>query len=378
MKEIGLYIHIPFCKSKCYYCDFTSFSNQENIVEKYIENLVKELSIYKEIIKEDRIKTIFIGGGTPSYIDEKHIEQILKFIRANFNIETLEEVTIEINPGTLDIKKAKVYKNAGINRISMGVQTLNDTHLKNIGRIHTQKEFYDSYDILRKAGFTNINVDFIFGLPDETIEDVEENLKAIESLKPEHVSYYGLILEKDTPLYRLNKNNKLNLPSESQEREMYHLIKKRLKNMGYRHYEISNFALKEKECKHNILYWTIEPYIGVGLSSHSYLNNRRFWNRDNFKDYFIDLNKGILPIEGGEDTNRDMEIAEFSIMSLRLIEGIDKKRFKERFEKDIKYYFKQIINKHLKDGLIVENDNFIKLTSKGLDLSNLVEIDFLL
>ncbi|OLS03390.1 radical SAM family heme chaperone HemW [Tissierella creatinophila] len=378
MKEIGLYIHIPFCKSKCYYCDFTSFSNQENIVEKYIENLVKELSIYKEIIKEDRIKTIFIGGGTPSYIDEKHIEQILKFIRANFNIETLEEVTIEINPGTLDIKKAKVYKNAGINRISMGVQTLNDTHLKNIGRIHTQKEFYDSYDILRKAGFTNINVDFIFGLPDETIEDVEENLKAIESLKPEHVSYYGLILEKDTPLYRLNKNNKLNLPSESQEREMYHLIKKRLKNMGYRHYEISNFALKEKECKHNILYWTIEPYIGVGLSSHSYLNNRRFWNRDNFKDYFIDLNKGILPIEGGEDTNRDMEIAEFSIMSLRLIEGIDKKRFKERFKKDIKYYFKQIINKHLKDGLIVEDDNFIKLTSKGLDLSNLVEIDFLL
>lgn len=378
MKAIGLYIHIPFCKSKCYYCDFTSFSNKENMIERYIGNLIEELNIYKDIVKESSIRTIFIGGGTPSYIDERYIEEILRFIRENFNIETLEEVTIEINPGTLDIVKARVYKNAGINRVSMGVQTLNDVHLKKIGRIHTQKEFYQSYDILREVGFENINLDFIFGLPDETIEDIEKNLKEIERLKPEHISYYGLILEKDTPLYKLDKNSKLNIPSESEEREMYYLIKKRLKGMGYNHYEISNFALKEKECKHNILYWTIESYIGVGLSSHSYLNNKRCWNREDFNNYFIDLSKGILPIKGGEDISKSMEISEFSIMGLRLIEGIDKKLFQKRFKQDINYFFKETIEKHLKDGLIVEDDNFIALTNKGLDLSNLVEVDFLL
>lgn len=378
MKEIGLYIHIPFCKSRCYYCDFTSFSNKENIVKRYIENLIKELNIYKEVVKEVSIKTIFIGGGTPSYIDEKHIERVLGFIKENFNIETLEEVTIEINPGTLDIGKARAYKSAGINRVSLGVQTLNDDHLKRVGRIHTQKQFYQSYDILRKSGFTNINLDFIFGLPAETIQDVEENLKEIERLKPEHISYYGLILEKNTHLYKLDKNGELNIPSESEEREMYYIIKQRLKDMGYIHYEISNFALKEKECKHNILYWTIESYIGVGISSHSYFNNKRYWNTNNLNKYFEDLGRGILPIEAGEDINRDMEISEFSIMGLRLIKGIDKKRFKKKFGKDINYYFRKTINKHLKDGLIVEDDNFIKLTNKGLDISNLVEVDFLL
>ena len=379
MEEIGLYIHIPFCKSKCYYCDFVSFQGKENIVDRYIENLIKELNLYKNIVKDVSIKTIFIGGGTPSYIDASHIERILGFVRGNFNTESLEEVTIEINPGTLDFEKAISYKNARINRVSMGVQTLNNAHLKKIGRIHTYEEFYQSYDILRKAGFTNINLDFIFGLPDETIEDVEANLKAIEQLKPEHISYYGLILEEGTPLYKLDKKGELKLPSESEEREMYYLIKKSLKNMGYIHYEISNFALKGKECKHNILYWKIQSYIGVGLSSHSYLNSRRYWNRDNFNDYFMDLDKGMLPIENGEDKRSDIdEVTEFCIMGLRLIEGIDKELFKKRFDKDINYYFKEVINKHLQDGLIVEDERSVKLTNKGLDLSNLVEVDFLL
>lgn len=379
MQEIGLYIHIPFCKNKCYYCDFVSFQGKENMVDRYIENLVKELDLYKKTVQDVSIKTIFIGGGTPSYIDASHIERILEFVRENFNMATLEEVTIEINPGTLDCEKAIAYKNAGINRISMGVQTLNDDHLKKIGRIHTQEEFYQSYNILRKAGFTNINLDFIFGLPDETIEDIEANLKGIEHLKPEHISYYGLILEEGTPLYKLDKKGELKLPSESEEREMYYLIKKRLKDMGYIHYEISNFKLKGRECKHNILYWKIQAYIGVGLSSHSYLNSRRYWNRDNFNDYFMDLGEGILPIDGGEDISRDIdEVTEFCIMGLRLIEGIDKELFEKRFNKDINYYFKEVVNKHLQDGLIVEDEQFIKLTDKGLDLSNLVEVDFLL
>lgn len=378
MEDISLYIHIPFCKSKCYYCDFTSFSAREDVVEKYIDRLMKELQIYRDVIKDRNVRTIFIGGGTPSYIEAKHIKRILDFIKDNYNTSSLEEVTIEINPGTMDLNKANIYKQAGINRVSIGVQTLNDKHLKKIGRIHSEKEFYDSYKILKAAGFTNINLDFIFGLPDEGLEDIRLNLEKIKLLKPSHISYYGLILEEGTYLNKLDKRGELNLPSESEEREMYYLIKESLKDMGYVHYEISNFSLQEKECKHNLIYWHIEPYIGVGLSSHSFLDKRRYWNRDNFSDYFKDIENHILPIESGEDISINTEISEFAIMNLRLIEGIDKSLFKKRFGKEIEGFFKDIIEKHLKDGLLKEDKRYISLTDKGLDLSNIVEVDFLL
>ncbi len=378
MKELGMYIHIPFCKAKCHYCDFTSFSGEDKIIDRYIENMIKELNIYKNNIKNFRIKTIFIGGGTPSHIDVKYIEKILKFIRENFNTENLQEVSIETNPGTINFEKAKRYKDAGIDRISMGVQTLNNSHLKNIGRIHSENEVYESLEILKRVGFTNINLDFIFGLPDESIEDVEENLRKIEKLKVSHISYYGLILEEGTPLYDLEKNGKLNLVSDIEEREMYYLIKRKLKAMGYHHYEISNFAIKDHECKHNILYWEIEEYIGIGLSSHSFLDGRRYWNRDKFTSYFSDIEKEILPIQSGEDIKLETEISEFTIMGLRLIKGIDKELFKNRFHRDIYYYYKENIKKHIDNKLLVEDDSHIKLTDRGMDLSNQVEVDFLL
>lgn len=378
MKELAIYIHIPFCKAKCYYCDFVSFAGKENWIDKYIDYLIKELDIYKTQVKDYSIKSIFIGGGTPSHIDAKHIERLLNFIKANFNTENMDEVTIETNPGTLDLEKVTSYKESGINRVSMGVQTLNDHHLKNIGRIHREEKVYESLDLLRKVGFKDINLDFIFGLPDETIKDVEENLNKIQILKPTHISYYGLILEKGTKLYNLEKSGKLNLPSDIKEREMYYLIKRRLKSMGYEHYEISNFACENYECKHNLLYWKIEEYIGLGLASHSFLNGRRYWNVDNFDDYFSALKNYHLPIENFELINLHTEASEFAIMGLRLIEGIDKELFKIRFKGDIGDYFEKEIEKHLKNGLLEENEKFLKLTSKGLDLSNQVEVDFLL
>lgn len=378
MENIGIYIHIPFCKAKCYYCDFTSFAGKENMIDKYIDNLIQELNMYKDKVKDKRVYSIFIGGGTPSHIDQKHIVRIIEFIKENFNNESLQEVTIEINPGTLDINKAKAYRKAGINRASMGVQTLNSEHLRKIGRIHNEKQVYESYKILRKAGFDNINLDFIFGLPDEVLEDVEKNLDLIEEIKPEHISYYGLILEADTYLYKLDLKGELNIPSEKEERQMYYLIKKRLKSMGYVHYEISNFSLKEKECKHNVLYWNILPYIGAGLSSHSYLDGRRYWNYNNFNEYFKAIESGNLPIESGEMSSLKDEISEFAIMGLRFIEGIDKTMFKKRFKNELSYYYKEAIKKHLEDGLLTEDKKRIKLTDKGLDLSNLVEVDFLL
>ena len=378
MEAVGIYIHIPFCNKKCYYCDFTSFSGKDDKIEDYIYYLIEELKIYKWIIKNRRIKSIFIGGGTPSSIDANYIDKILEFINNNFNIEALEEVTIEVNPGTLDREKVSIYKKAGINRISMGVQTFNEEILKKIGRIHDGEQVYNSYDLLREGGFENINLDFIFGLPDETIVDVRRNLDIIEELKPSHISYYGLILEEDTHLYNLYKRGYLNIPSDKEEREMYYLIKDRLNSIGYKHYEISNFSMEEKECKHNLLYWDIKEYIGLGLSSHSFLNGKRYWNRDNFKSYFSDLAGKELPVEGEETISLPIEISEFAIMGLRLIKGIDKSEFKKRFHESISYYYGDVIRKHVGNGLLEDNDGFIRLTSKGLDLSNKVEVDFLL
>ena len=378
MEAIGIYIHIPFCNKKCYYCDFTSFSGKDDKIEDYIYYLIEELKIYKRIIKNRRIKSIFIGGGTPSSIDAKYIGRILEVINNNFNIEALEEVTIEVNPGTLDLEKVKLYKKSGINRVSMGVQTFNDKTLKNIGRIHDGSQVSNSYDILKEGGFENINLDFIFGLPDETIVDVRRNLDIIEELKPSHISYYGLILEEDTHLYNLYKRGYLNIPSDKEEREMYYLIKDRLNSMGYKHYEISNFSMEEKECKHNLLYWDIKEYIGLGLSSHSFLNGKRYWNRNNFKSYFSDLAGKELPVEGEETISLPIEISEFAIMGLRLIKGIDKSEFKKRFHENISYYYGDVIRKHIGNRLLEDDDGFIRLTSKGLDLSNKVEVDFLL
>lgn len=244
MKDLALYIHIPFCEKKCFYCDFISFSNREEDIDKYINGLIMELSIYKEEIKDYYIKTIFIGGGTPSAIDHKYIQKILEYIYDNFNIEKLTEVTIEVNPGTLTLEKAKAYKNLGINRISLGLQTTKDETLKYIGRIHTLNDFYKSYEILKAVEFNNINVDLIFGLPNQKLEDILIDLEFISKLDINHISYYSLIIEPNTIMYKWYMEGKLNLPDEETERQMYHKAIDVLKDKGYIHYEISNFAKK--------------------------------------------------------------------------------------------------------------------------------------
>lgn len=378
MKEISLYIHIPFCISKCYYCDFSSFSNMNHRVDDYINSLINELNLYKERLKEYSIKTIFIGGGTPSSIAPKHIYNILQFIHKNFNTDKLIEVTIEANPGTLDKEKVKLYKEAGINRVSMGVQTLDNELLKSIGRIHDVEDFYRSYETLRKGDIKNINVDLIFGLPNQTIDNVISSLEKVIELGVEHISYYGLILEEGTRLHKLYKEGKLSLPDEDTERLMYHKATEYLISHGYNHYEISNYALPNFECKHNLVYWDVEPYLGVGLSSHSNMENKRFFNTSNINIYIENLNKKVIPIENEEIIDKDTEIEEFCILGLRKISGIDKTQFKNRFGIEIEKIYQDTIDKHIKNGLILNDDNYIRLTKQGLDLSNLVEVDFLL
>lgn len=377
MKEISLYIHIPFCISKCYYCDFSSFVNKNDKIDIYIDSLIKELSLYKYELSQYYIKTIFIGGGTPSSIDSKYIYRILEFINKNYNTSRLNEVTIEANPGTLDKEKIKIYKAVGINRVSMGAQTLDDNLLKIIGRTHKVEDIYKSFELLRNANINNINIDLMFGLPNQRIEDVMDSLKKVIDLKIEHISYYGLILEEGTYLNKLFKEGKVILPSEDKERVMYHKATEYLIQNGYNHYEISNYSLSEYECKHNLVYWDVLPYLGLGLSSHSNLNNKRFWNISDINLYINKLNNNELPIEEEEIINRETEISEFCILGLRKISGINKVDFKNRFNIEIEELYKEIIQKHEKNKLIVNNSNSIQLTKKGLDLSNLVEVDFL-
>jgi len=338
--------------------------------------LIIELDLYKDKIKDYSIKTIFIGGGTPSCINPRYINRILEFIYRNFNTSDLVEVTIETNPGTLDKEKVQIYMESGINRVSMGMQTLDDTLLKSIGRIHSTKDFYKSYEILRNGNMKNINVDLIFGLPNQSIDQVISSLKKVVELGVEHVSYYGLILEENTKFYKLYNEGKISLPDENIERMMYHKATEYLTNHGYKHYEISNYALPTYECKHNLVYWEVRPYLGVGLSSHSNMRGKRFFNTSNINIYIEKLNMNKLPVEGEEIIDKDTEMEEFCILGIRKIEGLSKIEFKNRFEVEIEKIYGDIIKKHIDNGLIL-NDHNIRLTKKGLDLSNLVEVDFL-
>lgn len=284
---------------------------------------------------------------------------------------------MEANPGTINKEKVKIYKESGINRVSMGVQTLDDSLLKSIGRIHSTRDFYKSYEILREGNIKNINVDLIFGLPNQNINHVINSLKTIIELGLEHISYYGLILEEGTKFHRLYDEGKISLPDEDTERLMYHEATEYLTSHGYKHYEISNYALPTYECKHNLIYWDVKPYLGVGLSSHSNIDQKRFFNTSNINIYIENINMNKLPIEDEEIIDRDTEIVEFCILGIRKINGIDKKEFKSRFGIEIENIYGDIINKHVNNGLILNNNNYISLTKKGLDLSNLVEVDFL-
>lgn len=277
MKNLGIYIHIPFCIKKCDYCDFISYCDKNSLVEEYINAIQNEIiETINESYNSDEynINTIYIGGGTPSSIPSKHIVNILNFIKERFNIDENCEITIEVNPGTVVQEKLEDYKNAGINRLSIGLQETHNTLLKEIGRIHTYEQFLDTYNMARKIGFKNINVDLMIGLPNQNIQDIKESLEKIITLNPEHISVYSLILEEGTKLYKKYEEGKIQLPDEELERNMYWYVKNTLEQNKYKHYEISNFAKEGYESKHNTNCWEQEEYLGFGVASHSYINEK--------------------------------------------------------------------------------------------------------
>ncbi|MDO5779405.1 MAG: radical SAM family heme chaperone HemW [Clostridium sp.] len=374
MKEISLYIHIPFCKQRCFYCDFPTFAGKERFREEYIDALIKEI---KEKCSDYLIKTIFIGGGTPSYLEENELEKLLMAV-SKLNLLDKLEYSMECNPGTVNENKLKIMKKYGINRISFGLQSCNDNLLKKIGRIHTFKEFLENYNLARKVGFDNINVDLMYGLPNLNIQDWKNTLESICELRPEHISAYSLIIEEGTAFYKLYEKDKLELPSEDEERVMDKITKDILKANGYHQYEISNFALDGKECEHNKVYWSLEEYIGVGSASSSYMDGYRFANTSNINDYIEKISNNVSVVIDKYENSIEDEMEEFVFMGLRMVSGIDLLKFEKKFGVDINSIYKEIIEKNIKDGLLVVQKNKMFLTAKGMELSNSVMSDFIL
>ena len=379
MKKLGIYVHIPFCVKKCDYCDFLSYAGKEEYVESYKKKKKKEIANKLSNIdyKEYEISTIYMGGGTPSFIDSKYIVDILSQIRKYAkNILQNVEITIELNPGTVTKEKLENYKDAGINRLSIGLQETNNDILKSIGRIHTYEDFLDTYNLARSMGFNNVNVDLMIGLPNQRIENIKKSLEEIIKLNPEHISAYSLILEEKTLLYRKCGNNEITLPDEELERNMYWYVKNILENNGYKHYEISNFAKEGFESKHNLDCWNQEEYLGFGLGAHSYINRVR---------YSREIKNGQTPFEANwknleviiheVQTEFDMQ-KEYMLLGLRKINGVSIQNFKNKFGENPIFIFRIELNKLVEEELIIINGDRIKLTNKGLDLANIVWEEF--
>ena len=380
MKELGIYIHIPFCKQKCYYCDFVSYANKEEKIQEYIECLQKEIEMESEKYKNEEyeITTIYIGGGTPSFIDASYIERIINTIKQNYKLYENPEITIEVNPGTINEEKIRKYKDIEINRISIGLQTTKDNLLKQIGRIHTYEEFLNCYKIVKKIGIDNINVDLMLGLPNQTLEDLKEGLIEVINLKPNHISLYSLILEENTILEKMVSQNMAKLPEEDLEREMYWTTKNILEENGYIHYEISNFSKKGYESKHNLNCWNQKEYLGFGVAAHSYIKNKRYCNTNNIEEYIKNVQNGKILNNRTicEIQNKIEEQKEYMLLGLRKIQGVDIQEFKNKFIDNPIYIFHKELEKLVKEELVEIDLNQIKLTSKGLDFANLVWEEF--
>ena len=378
MEELGIYIHIPFCKQKCFYCDFCSFANKNEMQGKYVETVINEI---KNITHKEKytVTTIYLGGGTPSILNPDYIKNILQEIKSSFEILDDAEITIEINPGTVNEEKLKKYKEYGINRLSIGLQSANDKILKKIGRIHDYKQFEETFFYARKCGFKNINVDLMIGLPTQAVEDVKQTLEKIIQKNPEHMSVYSLIIEEGTIIEKLINENKLQLPDEETERIMYWTVVNELKENGYNQYEISNFSKKTYESKHNTNCWKQKQYIGLGTSAQSYLNKKRYSNTNNIEEYIKNIQENNISknITIHEEQTEESTMNEYMLLGLRMIQGININEFKQKFKIDPTIKYKEILEKLQKENLIQITKTSIKLTKQGIDFGNIVWEEFI-
>jgi oxygen-independent coproporphyrinogen-3 oxidase len=377
LKKIGLYIHIPFCYKKCSYCDFISFKYNDQNIDQYVKALLKEIELYSSRLKKYKVKTLFIGGGTHSALTIDKMDTIVNKLYKSLSIESGIEFSVESNPGTLTKEKLEGYLKIGVNRLSIGLQSFNDRILNSIGRIHSKEIFLRNYHTARDVGFDNINIDLMYGLPGQSLSDWKDTLEKVIELRPEHISAYALKIEEGTRFYDLYLQNKLHLADEEEEREMYHYTIETLNKQGIVQYEISNFAKEDYECEHNLIYWNNEEFLGLGLAAHSYLNFCRFANTNNFEEYINLLNNGKLPVSTKENKSREDEIFETMFLGLRLTKGVNVNKFKKRFRLNPLEIYKYKLDKMIKLGLITVDENSIRLTRYGMDVSNQVFLEFI-
>lgn len=384
MKRLGIYVHIPFCAKKCNYCDFYSLASGEAEKKSYIEALKREiLEVSKKVGDDYEVYTIYFGGGTPSIIKADYIKELLDVIRSQFRLykdDFYPEITLECNPKTLNMEKLSIYKEVGINRISLGLQSADNDELKLLGRIHSYEDFLESYEMARKSGFNNINVDLMSAIPKQKLKTYEKSLDEILKLNPEHISSYSLIIEENTPFFDKYAENApfyKDLPSEDEDRKMYELTASRLRLAGYERYEISNYAKEGFYSRHNTSYWERIPYLGFGVGASSFFENERYNNRANLKEYI--KNAGVEDIrEEVTKISLNEAMSEFMFLGLRKICGISKFEFEKNFTFSVEKVFGEIIEKHINNQLLFDNNGFLRLSDKGIDLSNYVLSDFLL
>lgn len=381
MRPLELYVHIPFCIRKCQYCDFLSGPSSKEERREYVTELCQKIRTYKKLAGSYHVVSIFIGGGTPSILEAEKITAIFEAIRDTFVVDEGAEITVEMNPGTVTEEKLTAYRQAGINRLSIGLQSAKDEELRILGRIHTYEEFLDTYRLAREKGFGNINVDLMSAIPGQTVEGWEDTLRKVVKLGPEHISAYSLIIEEGTPFYEIYVKGRAGdessgkaakereeadlcagrLPDEEEERQMYRQTKEILKEYGYHRYEISNYALPGYECRHNLGYWNRTEYLGIGTGAASLMENRRW-------DY------GEEPVV----LSMKEQMEEYMFLGLRKTQGVSKTKFADEFGRGMDTVYGEVLEKMYGMRLMEETDDFVRLTERGIDVSNAVMCEFLL
>ena len=383
MKELELYLHIPFCERKCAYCDFLSAPADPLVRISYIKKLQEEIAYYGPQFEEYQVSSIFFGGGTPTILEGYQLAAILETVKGHFHLAVDAEITVECNPGTLTAGKAEKLVQAGFNRLSMGLQSADDRELQLLGRIHSFAQFLESYDLARKAGFENINVDLMSALPGQTLKSWQSTLQKVTALRPEHISAYSLIIEEGTPFYeRFAEDERIReegghprlLPEEEVERQMYELTETFLHTKGYERYEISNYAKPGYECRHNCGYWTRKEYLGLGLGASSLVEHQRFQNTSELKEY-LEQEYHHIHIE---TLDKKSEMEEFMFLGMRLMAGISRQQFEKTFQVTLDSVYGEVLRKLKNEQLIEEVAGYVRLTERGIDVSNYVLSEFLL
>lgn len=387
-KEFGLYIHIPFCRQKCFYCDFPSFAGREKKIDKYLQALEQEFALLRQrLYQKDNVgdteakfapRTIYIGGGTPTALNAPQMAKLLEIVQKDVVVAKAEEFTVEMNPGTVDREKLLLLQQAGVNRLSVGVQSFDDHCLQKIGRIHTAQEAVDTIELAHNLGFDNISLDLIYGLPQQNMEILTKSVERALNLPVQHISIYGLQLEEGTAFHRMEALGKLQLPADELVEAMHDYIVEKLPEAGYQRYEISNYALPGYESKHNLSYWQDVDYLGLGSGAHSYWQGTRYENPRSIDDYISALEAGRLPANVEEQVDRQAHMEEYCFLGLRTAAGIDKNLFQQKFAVDLFAVYGRTIEKLVAQDLLQHTAKGIALTPLGMKYGNQVFGEFLL